>query len=367
LTKPPPPNREQLDAIAPPHIRAEAAVWVAELHSPTRDAEVDANVRRWIAQDPRHAAAFELATEAWQRSGNLPAELPQHPADLSDDAVPAALNARTHPAPRRSGHKPAAYAGIATLCIALAVVTYLLTDDTLTTAPNEQKTVALSDGTQVTLNANSRLRVHFNDQLRQLTLIRGEVLFDVAKHLPRPFVVIIGDRKVIALGTSFEVRRDESSGAAFTVTLVEGRVAIEPLSAPNVIPATAPNISASTPPHVFPAGSQHATPPQLTVLNPGDRLRIAPNSADTLDHPKIDTITAWQRGQLIFDDVSLAEAAQEFNRYGTLKIKLTGAAAANLRVGGVFRISDPQTFAEIMADTFKLHLVTHPNEIILTD
>jgi transmembrane sensor len=339
LTKPPS-HRDQLDAIAPPQIRAEAAVWVTELHSPTRDAQVEISVRRWIAEDPRHAAAFELATEAWQRSGNLPARLPHRPYPLSENADLTLRPAR----------KRAVYVGIATLCAALAFVTYLLTDDTLSTGPNEQKTVALSDGTQVTLNANSRLSVHFDDHQRRLTLSRGEVLFNVAKHLPRPFVVIIGDRKIIAMGTAFEVRRDESPGPAFTVTLVEGRVAIEPLSAPNVIPPAAP-----------------ATTPRLTLLNPGDRLRFAPNTSDALDHPKIDTITAWQRGQLIFDDVSLGEAAREFNRYGTLKIKLAGAATANLRVGGVFRIGDPLTFAQLMADTYKLHLTTHGNEITLTD
>ena len=335
----PPSHRDQLDAIAPPHIRAEAAVWVTELHSPTRDAQIEISVRRWIAEDPRHAAAFELATEAWQRSGNLPARLPHRPNPLPETADLTLRPAR----------KRAVYLGIATVCAALAFVTYLLTDDTLSTGPNEQKTVALSDGTQVTLNANSRLSVHFDDHLRRLTLSRGEVLFNVAKHLPRPFVVIIGDRKIIAMGTAFEVRRDESPSPAFTVTLVEGRVAIEPLSAPNVIPSSAPTTS------------------RLTLLNPGDRLRVAPKTADTLDHPKIDTITAWQRGQLIFDDVSLGEAVREFNRYGTLRIKLTGAATAQLRVGGVFRIGDPATFAQMMADTYKLHLATHGNEIILTD
>jgi transmembrane sensor len=353
LTKPPS-HRDQLDAVAPPHIRAEAAVWATELHSPTRDVQVEANVRRWIAEDPRHAAAFELATEAWQRSGNLPAELL------------AAVSAGTDLV-KRPARKRAVYLGIAILCATLAFVTYLLSDDTLSTGPNEQKTVALSDGTQVTLNANSRLRVHFDDHLRKLTLSHGEALFNVAKHLPRPFVVIIGDRKVIAMGTAFEVRRDETPNPAFTVTLVEGRVAIEPLSAPDAVPPAAPNTSAITSSHIFPEASQNPAAPRLTLLNPGERLRFASNTADILDHPKIDSVTAWQRGQLIFDDVSLGEAAQEFNRYGTEKIKLAGASTAQLRVGGVFRIGDPLTFAQIMADTFKLHLATHDHELILTD
>src|ERR1700760_1020761 len=65
----------RLNKIAPRRIRRQAALWVTELHAPGRDAALEAKVRRWLAADPRHAAAFELATEAWQRSGNIPAEL----------------------------------------------------------------------------------------------------------------------------------------------------------------------------------------------------------------------------------------------------------------------------------------------------
>jgi len=72
-------RRGRLDAVAPRHIRAQAALWVTDLHGPGRSPQLDAQVRRWIDADPRHAAAFELATEAWQRSGDLPALLPASP------------------------------------------------------------------------------------------------------------------------------------------------------------------------------------------------------------------------------------------------------------------------------------------------
>ena len=60
----------------------------------------------------------------------------------------------------------------------------------------------LNDGTQVSLNANSRVVVQYDDQVRKVTLTRGEALFNVIKHQLRPFVVIVGDRKVVAMGTS---------------------------------------------------------------------------------------------------------------------------------------------------------------------
>jgi len=320
------PRIARLNKIAPRRIRVQAALWVTELHGPDRNADLEERVRRWIAEDPRHAAAFELATEAWQRSGDLPAFLPKRVR------------------PRVSGK---ALAGMAILCAAIISASYFLRDPTLVTGPAEQRTVELSDGTQLSLNANSRVVVQYDDRVRKLTLASGEVLFNVLKHQLRPFVVVIGDQKVIAMGTSFVVRREQPTGSAFTVTLVEGRVAIEPISWPDVLPKE-------------PVAG-------LKLLNPGERLQFASDATEKKDSPSIERVTAWQRGQLIFEDTSLSEAAAEFNRYGLNKITIDGPALGKLRVGGVFRIGDPSSFAEAMVTAYHLRIINHGNTIALTD
>jgi transmembrane sensor len=324
----------KLNKIAPRHIRVQAALWVTDLHGPDRDAPLEARVRRWIAEDPRHAAAFELATEAWQRSGNLPGYLP--------NVAPRLVATRSRP--RVS---PRALAGMVIFCAALISAVYFLRDGTLATGPAEQRTVELSDGTQVSLNANSRVLIQYNDRVRKVTLASGEALFNVTKHQQRPFVVVIGDRKVIALGTSFLVRREESAGSAFAVTLVEGRVAIEPISWPDVLPSD--------------------TVAGLKLLNPGERLRFAGDATEVRDSPSIDKVTAWQRGQLIFDDTSLSDAAAEFNRYGSNRITIESPAAGKLRVGGVFRIGDSASFAQAIANAHHLRIITRGRTVVLTD
>jgi transmembrane sensor len=233
------------------------------------------------------------------------------------------------------------------LCAAFACTVYFLRDDTLATGPSEQRIVDLTDGTQVTLNANSRVVVQYDDRVRKITLTAGEALFDVVKDRSRPFVVIAGRRKVIAMGTSFDVRREEPAGPAFAVTLVEGHVAIEPLSSPDVLPGASGN--------------------GVTLLNPGERLRFAGATNESLDSPSIERITAWRRGQLNFDNTSLGEAAAEFNRYGTRKLAIDGSTAQSLRVGGVFKISDPYSFAQSMADTYHLQIIVRGKTITLTD
>jgi transmembrane sensor len=323
----------RLNRIAPRRIRVQAALWVTDLHGPSRDAKLEATVRRWIAEDPRHAAAFELATEAWQRTGNLPAHIPEQ----------VTLPRQTRSRPKASAR---ALTGMAVLCVAIFVAVYSLRDGTLATGSAEQKIVELSDGTQVSLNANSLVRVQYDDRVRKVTLARGEVLFNVIKHQSRPFVVIIGDRKVVAMGTSFVVRREDANGSAFAVTLVEGRVAIEPLASPDALPNNSQ------------AG--------LRLLNPGERLRFTGDGPETVDSPSIERVTAWRRGQLIFEDTSLREAAAEFNRYGIAKIEIEGPEIGNLRVGGVFRIGDPASFAYAIADAYHLRIIHRKNEIVLS-
>src|SRR6185437_15254379 len=221
-----------------------------------------------------------------------------------------------------------------------------LRNDTLGTGPAEQRIVDLSDGSQVTLNANSRVVIQYNEGARKVFLAKGEALFNVAKDRSRPFVVVAGDRKVIAMGTSFEVRREEPAGSAFAVTLLEGQVAIEPIAWPDAPPSGGVN--------------------GVKLLNPGQRLRFAGNTGETLDSPSIDRVTAWRRGRLIFDNASLGEAAAEFNRYGTHKLMIEDPAVRNLRVGGVFKINDPYSFAQAMADTYGLRINTRGKTIILT-
>jgi transmembrane sensor len=326
------------DALELRAIRAQAAVWVTDLHGPERSPELEAGVRRWLAEDPRHAQAFELATDAWQRSGNLPAHLEE-----PRPAIPLAASTRVRHASRATR---VGLGGAAVLALVLATVFYLVKDPSLSTGYAEQKTVELSDGTEVTLNANSRVSVDYTDRVRQVTLDRGEVLFSVTKHQSRPFVVIIGSRKVIALGTSFEVRREDTAEHSFTVTLIEGRVAIEPLAAPDLIPFSAMDA--------------------ITLLDPGQRLRFAANAPDAVDSPSIDKVTAWQHGQLIFEDTSIREAAKEFNRYGKRRLTIDPSVSENLRVGGVFRIGDPDSFAHAMANAYRLRIIERTDELKLT-
>jgi transmembrane sensor len=103
------------------------------------------------------------------------------------------------------------------------------------------------------------------------------------------------------------------------------------------------------------------------LLKPGERLRFDGKSAEKVDLPSVEKVTAWQRGQLIFDDTSLSEAAAEFNRYSPNALTVEGPTTGKLRVGGVFRIGDPSSFAQAMANAHHLKITNRGRRIILSD
>jgi len=85
-----------------------------------------------------------------------------------------------------------------------------------------------------------------------------------------------------------------------------------------------------------------------------------------LDSRPIDKVTAWQHGQLIFEDTSIRDAATEFNRYGRRRLIIDASVSKTLRVGGVFRISDPDSFAHAMANAYQLRIIESTDDIKLT-
>jgi transmembrane sensor len=315
------------DDVALMRAQAEAAAWMALLHSPERNASIERGLQHWIAANPLHAAAWEAATDVWSETESLPRPIPR----------------RSRSTYRKPPLRPLLAAAVIVLVSGAVFVQHYLTSG-VATAVGEQRTLNLEDGTRVELNTESRILVEFDHATRKVTLQSGEAYFQVA-HERRPFIVMAGNRKIVALGTAFTVRRDESSDDAITVTLLEGRVAVAPV---NVEDKVALKSDA-----------------EVTVLSAGQRLRTRPNAEGTVDAPSIEKATGWMRGQLIFDHTPLREAAAEFSRYNRIKIKVASAEAAEIPIGGIFRIGDSRSFARAVAASYNLKVTVNGQELVL--
>ena len=94
------------------------------------------------------------------------------------------------------------------------------------TRPGQRATIRLLDGTDVHLNATSRLTVAagFGDEERAVAL-EGQAFFDVADDPGRPFLVGTSAGRVAVVGTAFDVRAYPEEPAT-RVVVAEGRVAV---------------------------------------------------------------------------------------------------------------------------------------------
>lgn len=146
------------------------------------------------------------------------------------------------------------------------------------TAPGEQRTVTLDDGSQVVLDGATQLALDRRSP-REVTLKTGRALFEVEHDESRPFVVQVGDTTLTDLGTVFDVTHLQD-GARVSVS--EGQVRVD-------------------------AGANRA------ILNPGDSVIASPRGLErrSID---IEGMDDWREGRLSWNDERLDIVAQDLGR-----------------------------------------------------
>lgn len=300
-------------------VLAEAAAWLVRLQSAERTPALKAAFDAWIA-DPAHARAFERATETWE-------------------IIPGAARVgetKVSRVPRLAW--PVLASGVCIVLIVCCLLFFRTEQALYETRPGQQQTVALSDGTRVTLNTGSTLTVAYTFRERRVQLVRGEAIFEVSKDAHRPFYVSAGNDEVEALGTIFTVRTDVKN---LTVVLVEGSVLVT-----RRLPHEGRLVN-------------------VTTLSPGERLKVPANGAPAVDRPTIDEQLAWLRGQVSFNDSPLIDAVAELNRYGGPPLMLADPALGELRISGVFQTHDAAEFAAAVARLEGLELEHRDGAIVL--
>lgn len=218
---------------------------------------------------------------------------------------------------------------------------YLQQPATYETQIGERRAIALADGSRISLDSNTEVKVRYTKSARILELLRGRARFDVAHDITRPFSVNAGSETVVAVGTSFDVER---LGPKVLVTLIQGHVIIKSDAVPEKI---------------------NPMPRHAIVLSPGEQMVAAVDSKPVISPTDIQTAKAWETGQLVFHNETLAEAVEQVNRYSPRPVSLD-PAIASVRVTGVFNAGDVNSF--VTAVTSYLPIVastTADNQILL--
>lgn len=317
----------------PARVHDEAGRWLARLQGDVApDAERDFNA--WLEADPLHRRAYDQVARDWRDS-----------VMLADSEVGRTRKLGRAPfLMRRSTHVGAASLGLAAV-LGLVSVGLVRQDGpfalvspaeaaTYRTAIGEVRTIRLSDGSQVTLDTATLVRVTFTAGNRRVALESGRARFRVAPDSRRPFVVAVEDGEVVARGAVFDV----------SVTDRPARVAA--IGGPVELRSIAPAAEAA--PRTLEAGQQVAF---------GGSLAPKPISLAE---------ARWTSGMLGLDATPLGDAVAAINRYNGVQVRLADQRLTGLSVTGAFRARDPQEFARAVAAMFDLDVDRSNTAITLT-
>jgi transmembrane sensor len=210
---------------------------------------------------------------------------------------------------------------------------------TYATAIGERETIRFTDGSQIELNTDTKLRAEVGAGGRKVWLDKGEAYFQIHHDASNPFVVIAGDRYITDLGTKFRIRRDPGR---LEVALVEGRAQLET--------------------------SDSRAPEKPMVLVPGDTAVATATSVSLVKTPSkgIARELAWRHGKIVFNNTTLADAAAEFNRYNRERIIVADPRAATTAIYGTFQTNNVAAFARLAHEVLGLTIERRNGDIIIT-
>lgn len=352
--------------------REAAAAWHDRIHRDDVTAETRKAFEAWLAASYRHREVYESIDRSWSKLQEA-AEDPQILALRHETALrltrrnsqtlrplrwvaAAALLAVAVGAASLALRSPSDHSLIARLFNSFP----LGNSDHYETATGERLAFTLRDGSQVTLDTQSELKVDFSPAERRVRLTHGQAFFEVAKDPNRPFVVEAHHRRLVAVGTAFDVRVD---GDQVKVTMVEGTVRVERRDevAPSVAESARHSASAESPSGSAAPDASGRERAEVATITAGEQLVSDAQREDHVRTTDPERDTSWRRGQVIFDNTRLADAIAEINRYSEAKIELADPNLADLRLSGAFATGRPTVFVEAVTSYFPVQ-VTRSDE-----
>jgi transmembrane sensor len=312
-----------------PDIDRIATEWVARMDRAPLSADETAELKQWLAGDRRRRGAFMRAKAIWMRSESARALGPQYnPEDFQPP-----VTARIAPRSRFIKWSGALAASFVLVVILVATVTM---PTAYATSKGEMRTVPLGNGTTVTLNTDTRIKVYADEGQRRVRVVHGEVLIEGAGATV-PTMVDVGEKHLEASGATFVVRKLEDQPAE--VLVQDGRVVLAEPTQLSAFPLP-PNTSTS-----LPEGKEW----QLTALSFGQMGREL----------------AWREGKLALQGETLAEAVAVYARYSDTPIVIADPELAKMQVTGLFAVNNPLGFSHAVANVFNAEVHQQDGRIVI--
>ncbi len=215
----------------------------------------------------------------------------------------------------------------------------------------EVKTLFLPDSSEVTLNANSRLRFNRDWEASESrnVWLEGEAYFRVTKRVVptaatassdqvslRKFLVNANELEIAVVGTQFNVY---ARSAKTEVVLDEGIVLV--------------NVDST----------RHRASPPLR-MQPGEKVTYKQQqlSQQTVD---TDQYTAWRKRQLVFDAVPLHQVAQTIEETYGVEVVFANPSLAQQIFTGTVPSSNLAILLEALTGIYQLQIIRQDDQLII--
>lgn len=343
-----------------------ATEWFYALQDPNISIEKIQEWQKWLAESPENARQYERVEEVLNLSGDTEGlawpddmELLSDDYDGSEKILPwkqANKRRLSNPFHRMSLrnliHWKAKQLSAITVVIAalFSIALFNLADFSGSTefevsvyesTTGENKDITLSDGSVITLGAQSLVSVAFSNERRQIVLERGEAFFDVAKNPKRPFSVVTGNRVVTAIGTQFNISKQHNR---VVVTVAEGKISLTPESE-KVEPDKVKN----------------------AYLVAGQRVSYTASNVSEIVTTSSKAPLSWRNGKLQYMEEKLVYVVEDINRYSSIKIRFADEKTKALLYSGTVFTSSLDDWISVLPNAFPVNVsYVSESEVILS-
>lgn len=281
----------------------QALHWFVRSRAPDFSGAERQRMEAWLDADAAHRAEYERLRDTWGKLDGLAPHLealrPAAPPSLADmRSIRPAL-------PRRGWIFPALACAMAVMVMAAWLFPRQVETLHYQTTPGQHLTVAVAEGIEAVLDADSAISVARSEPPR-IELLRGDVYFAVDRA-GGGLEVMAGQTRIRDIGTRFAVAVREHGGH---VAVAEGMVEIQ-------------------------AGGTHRT------AAAGLRVDFDGTGITGEKHLAAEDVAPWRDGQWRFAATPLAEIAAEMARQQGIRLDIPDPRVAALTVSGNFDIKEP--------------------------
>lgn len=291
-----------------PQTEREAIAWFTRMNGkPSRSDRQ--HFEDW-RKTPAHAVAYERVSLLWSSASGIGASLGH------EDRSAIATHLKRIQELRRRRNRGKTGAALLSVLLALGASSWLWLEKPhffqdmradYIAARGEQRSITLSDGSTILLDADSAVAVELTETERRIDLLRGTAYFEVHPS-PVPFIVDAANGHSRVLGTAFDVSVTQEGA---NVTLARGSLQV-----------SLDDTSASV------------------VLKPGERIAYGDKGLGLPGVVDVSEAMAWREGRFVFNNMRLADVLAQIERNRDGRIVLIGDALAGRRVSGSLVLAD---------------------------